>query len=305
MKILITGSSGMIGQHLAIEMRNVGHMVAGMDIKEGPGQDASDPRQVRTMIDSTRADLVVHLAGRSGVGEDDVLQTIKDNAGMTAVVAQAAGELGVRLAIASSAGVYGNNGTKVCDEISGPWSLPQNVNALSRLWSEKACELYAPDGFTALRFSMIYGPGLAIGRGRSALVNMMWQAKHGLPMPVHIGAERSWCWVGDAVRGARLAIEKGEGPYNIGRDDDGVSMERIAQLSCVIVGGDPELVEMVPLPARQAAVKRPSSARLRRLGWTPTMSLYDGMAETYETWVRHLDKSGAYVDQDVEEPVTA
>jgi nucleoside-diphosphate-sugar epimerase len=150
---------------------------------------------------------------------------------------------------------------------------------------------------------MPYGPGLPAGRGRAAIINMLWQAKYGMPMPVHIGAERSWCWIGDTVVGARLAIEKGEGPYNIGRDDDPTSMERVAQLACIIAGGDQELVEMVAAPERQTVVKRLSTARIRKLGWTPRVSLYDGMEETYQQWVAHLDKNGAYKAPKAPKPV--
>lgn len=299
MKILITGDNGFLGTHLSAEMRSVGHTVTGMDIKSGPGMDAADPRAVRAALDSTRADLVIHLAAKTGIGEDDVLQMTRDNAGMTAVVAQAAGELGVRMAYASSGGIYGNNGTKTCEELTGPWTLPQNIYALSKYWGEKACELYAPDGLTILRFSMPYGPGAQAGRGKSALINMLWQAYNGLTIPVHIGAERSWCWVGDAMRAARIAVEKGEGPYNICRDDDPVAAERLAQLACIITGADPELVQMVPLPPRQAAYKRLSSARIRRLGWEPQVSLYDGMVDTFESWVKNLDASGTYSDDAV------
>lgn len=298
MRILITGSSGFIGTHLSRELRSVGHTVTGMDYKDGPGQDASDFRAVRSLLESSRAEVIVHLAAKVGrlFGEDDVMETIRDNAGMTAVVAQAAGELGVRMVYASTSEVYGDNGPALCQEIDGPWSLPHNIYGLSKLWGEDACKLYAPDGFTALRFSMPYGPGLPAGRGRAAIINMLWQAKNGMPIPVHIGAERSWCWIGDTVVGARIAIERGEGAYNIGRDDDPVSMERIAQLACIIAGGDQNLVEMIAAPQRQTVVKRLSTARIRKLGWSPQTALYDGMLETFESWVRHLDESGAYVD---------
>jgi UDP-glucose 4-epimerase len=267
-----------------------------MDTKDGPGRDASDSTAGRSMLEKSRAEVVVHLAAKVGrlFGEDDVMETIKDNAGMTAVVAQEAGKAGVRMVYASTSEVYGDNGIALCDEINGPWSLPHNIYGLSKLWGEEVCKLYAPEGFTALRFSMPYGPGLPAGRGRAAIINMLWQAKNGMPIPVHIGAERSWCWIGDTVVGARLAIEKGEGAYNIGRDDDPTSMERVAQLACIIAGGDQGLVEMVPAPERQTVVKRLSTARIRSLGWTPRMSLYDGMEETYQTWVISLDANGAY-----------
>jgi dTDP-D-glucose 4,6-dehydratase len=37
---------------------------------------------------------------------------------------------------------------------------------------------------------------------------MLWQAYHGMPLTVHEGAERSWCWIGDTVRALRMIIEQ-------------------------------------------------------------------------------------------------
>jgi nucleoside-diphosphate-sugar epimerase len=81
----------------------------------------------------------------------------------------------------------------------------------------------------------------------------------------------------------------------VGRDDDSVAMERIAQLACVIAGGEADQIEMIPAPPRQTVVKRLATERIQRLGWHPQVSLYDGMVTTYESWVRHLDKNGVYV----------
>lgn len=304
MRILITGSSGFIGAHLARELRSAGHTVLDMDIAEGPGNDASDPRAIRVALDSSHAEVVVHLAARgSHLGnEDEVIQTVRDNAGMAAVVAQAAGEFGIRMVCGSSAAVYGDNGTRVCHEINGPWETPSSIFGLSKLWSEQACALYVSN-FAALRFSAPYGPGSR----NSALVNMLWQAENRETIPVHIGADRSWCWIGDVVRACRLVIEHGEGPYNIGRDDDSVSMERVAQLACVITGADAELITMVPTSSRQILSQRVDTERLRRLSFVPQMSLYDGMVDTYENWVKGLNskaEQSATETEVVDEPVT-
>lgn len=303
MKIVVTGSDGFIGSHLCRELRNVGHIVTGMDIKNGAAFNASDPRNLERIFSEARPDVVVHLAAQVGrlFGEDDVMQTVRDNAGMTALVAQMAAGFEARMVYASTSEVYGDNGNATCHEIDGPWTPPHNLYGLSKLWGEQVCRLYAPKGFTALRFSMPFGPGLPAGRGRAAIINLLWQAKHGMPMPVHDGAERSWCWIGDTVKGARLAIEQGSGPYNVGRSDNAETMLQVAWMACDLTGASRDLIEIVQAPANQTVVKRLSMSRVSRLGWKPEVELLEGMQTTLSTWVDHLDEEGNFVAPDMVE----
>lgn len=295
MRILVTGSEGFIGSHLTRELRDHGHHVVGVDIKRDPlTQDVRDPKKIGAALIEHEPDVCVHLAARVGrlFGEDDLAETIADNAAMTAVVARACGDMGVRVVYASTSEVYGDNGDAVCDEHDGPFSLPHNLYGLSKLWGEQACRLYAPDRLTTLRFSMPYGPGLPAGVGRAAIVNMLWQALHGEPIPVHRGAERSWCWIGDTVAAARLAIEADGGVFNVGRDDDAVPMGVVADMACQLAGASLDLVRVVDPPARQTVVKRLATDRVRALGWWPRVELGEGMERTLE-WVRTLGPDGA------------
>ena len=160
---------------------------------------------------------------------------------------------GVRLScdqdglLASTSEVYGDNGTAVCDEYAGPSLTPPTTCTESRKgFGEKICEHYCPKDLTILRFSMPYGPGLPAGRGRAAIINMLHQAVHRKQIPVHQGAERSWCYVTDTVRALRLAItEATPGVFNIGRDDAAVSMLTVAKIACEITGAPLNLIEEV------------------------------------------------------------
>jgi UDP-glucose 4-epimerase len=117
-----------------------------------------------------------------------------------------------------------------------------------------------------------------------------------LPITVHRGAERSWCWVQDTVAGIVLAIEAGGGgAWNVGRDDAPVSMLSLAEQCCELTGADPdELIEMVDPPARQTVVKRLSTSKLRGIGWEPKVELSEGLPRVLE-WVRRFDREGNYV----------
>lgn len=298
MRILVTGSHGFIGTWLVRELIMAGHKLGSCDFKVGgPGGpfDLRVPGVATDVIEAARPEVVVHLAAKVGrlFGEDNPAETIIDNAGMTALVAQATGLFGARFVYASTSEIYGDNGAAECEEENGPFTLPHNVYGLSKGWGEDVAELYAPEGLTFLRFSMPYGPGLPAGRGRAAIINMLWQAKRNAPMPVHRGAERSWCWIGDTVRAARLAIEEGEGAYNVGRDDDGVTMAEVARMACEIYDRDPdELIEFVDAPGNQTVVKRLATKRIGALGWRPEMPLEMGMDITAREWVDHLEPDG-------------
>jgi dTDP-glucose 4,6-dehydratase len=294
-KILVTGGAGFIGQHLCFELEQAGHEVIVLDLKLSRWHDLRFPEIVETNFrEHSNADLCIHLAAKVGrlFGEDDPMETITDNVGMTALVAQACGHHEIRLAYASTSEVYGDNGTLVCDEYDGPFSLPHNVYGISKGFGEKLCEHYAPEGLTIFRFSMPYGPGLPAGRGRAAIINMLHQALHGKQIPVHRGAERSWCYVTDTVRATRLVLEKtAGGTFNVGRDDDSRSMTSVALAACSLTGANVNLIKEIEPPAMQTVVKRLATTRIRALGWEPEVNLEDGMRRTLE-WVGTLTETG-------------
>jgi nucleoside-diphosphate-sugar epimerase len=295
MKVLVTGAAGFIGGHLCRELTHAGHTVDGADIRcdlsalQGMrklyDRDLRDPFNVDSVLDYAEPDVVVHLAAQVGrlFGEDDLMHTITDNVGMTALVARGCGERGIRLMYASTSEIYGDNGDTLCDEDDGPFTLPHNLYGVSKGFGEDVCQLYAPDGLTIMRFSMPYGPGLPAGRGRAALINFLYGALHELPLTVHRGSERSWCWIGDTVRAVRLLLEQTDGgAFNIGRDDNAVPMRRVAEMACDLVGASHGLIEEVEAPGRQTVVKRLATQKIRDLGWSADVSLEEGMARTLE-----------------------
>lgn len=308
MKVLITGASGFIGGHLANELSNHGHEVVGLDIVRGKAPEAwrdhavwcdvSVPGQFSDHLDYFRPDAVAHLAAQVGRerGEDDLYRTVAWNAAGTTMVAHACGTRGVPVLYTSSSEVYGDLGIQVAHEY-GQKNLPHNLYGLSKRWGEEALELYAPDRLMIARLSMPYGPGAPPGRGRRAMDNFLWQANHSMPITVHRGAERSWCWVGDTVRALRYMLEAGErGIWNVGRDDDPRSMYELAWMACDIAGRSPSeasvLVQEVDPPSMQTVVKRLSTGQLREdFGWEPTVELEDGMRHLWE-WIRRFDREG-------------
>lgn len=294
MKILVTGARGFIGSYLCKELNENGHLAIPTDLPV----DLTVPGIADMLLRNYKPKIVIHLAAQVGrvLSEDDVVHTIKANAVMTTLVAKACANNGARLVYVSTSEAYGDQGLVTATEADTP-VLPYNLYGLSKRWGEEVSELYAPEGLQILRLSMPYGPGLLAGRGKAAIVNILYQALHRKPIIVHKYSERAWCYITDDVRGIRMVVQNGHyqsdklhknsGIYNVGRDDNRLPMERVAEMACHMTGCPKSLIQMVDAPPNQTVVKRLSMNKLRRLGWEPKVELKEGMLRTLE-FVRTL-----------------
>lgn len=296
--VLVTGAHGFIGTNMVAELAGNGYTVVAVDKGDG---DLTDPAEAYRLIGDHEPATVIHFAAQVGrqFCEDNPTNAILSNVVATLNVARACAWIGCDMIHTSTSEVYGDRSTEVCHEIMPFTGVPTGVYALTKRQSEDVARAYGPRGLKILRPSMPYGPGAPPGRGRRALDNFLWQAHHGMPIQVHRGAARSWCWIQDVTRGIRLIMERGDpGPYNVGRDDVEVSMLELARMACDIAGAPHDLIVEVDAPPRQTVVKRLSTDRLRSLGWTPEVELAEGMAEVFQ-WVRRFDREGRLVSDAV------
>jgi nucleoside-diphosphate-sugar epimerase len=272
---------------LTAELESRGHTWHGIDWVESPSLDLSIPhffeRVLRSAHSQQPIDAVIHLAAQPGrvFGEEDRAKTIKLNAGMTAEVARACGELGVRLIYTSTSEVYGYKPGKA---LEGTACYPKNLYGLTKLWGEQLAQLYAPERLLVIRPTMPYGPGMEVGHGRAALPTFIWYAIKRHPIKVHAHAKRSWCYIDDLIRGFADLIEKTwtGGIYNVGRDNDLRSMTEIAVMACELAGAPTSLIEYADPDPTITLVKDLSVDKLRRLGFRPQVNLEEGMGRTYE-----------------------
>ncbi|MFW2380523.1 MAG: UDP-glucose 4-epimerase GalE [Acidimicrobiales bacterium] len=138
MKVLVTGATGYLGSHTALELLHAGHRVIGVD--DLSASDISVKKSVETLADRTMGfvrldlrdrvavddllaghcfDAVIHFAGRKFVAESmiDPLRYFDRNVVASAVLFRAAQRYGVpRLVLSSSCTVYGQPGTVPVDE---------------------------------------------------------------------------------------------------------------------------------------------------------------------------------------------
>jgi nucleoside-diphosphate-sugar epimerase len=279
MNVLVTGASGFVGRALVDELRHGDGAYEVHPLGRSDG-DLAEDGVAEAAVAEAQPDVVVHAAARIGVVrcEEEPELALRSNVLATAQVARAAAEHGARLAYVSTSDVYG---TAVADEETP--AAPASLYALTKWWGEEVTRHYAPAGLSVLRLHNPYGEGVDPGQGKGALPTMLWQAERREPIPAFAGEARSWCWIGDAVRGIRLVLEHGgEGIFNVGSDAEPVSLTDAARIACHLTGAPQDLIQEVePPPGR--VTPRVSVERLRALGWRAQVGLDEGMRLVLES----------------------
>jgi len=142
MKILVTGSAGMLAAEVIASLTSQGHKVIATDIhqrfKEIFVLDIGHKSAVEAMVETHRPDYVFHLAAETNV---DLCQQKPDhafrvNALGTENVVYACLKLGVKLLYISTAGVFYGDKKEPYTEFDTP--RPRNIYGESKLQGERA-----------------------------------------------------------------------------------------------------------------------------------------------------------------------
>jgi UDP-glucose 4-epimerase len=170
-KILVTGSSGMIGTHLSVRLRELGYEVVGADRRPNrwrPELDAAtvdvDLRDLGAVMERLPgdADLVIHLAANARVHNLVIDPTLAhDNITTAFNMLEYCRRRGVkRFMFASSREVYGNSDQVVHREDDTKLIHCESAYSASKMTGEAMCWAYRRCyGIDAIvfRFSNVYG----------------------------------------------------------------------------------------------------------------------------------------------------
>ena len=156
MKILVTGSSGFLGSHVADALSDMGHEVTLFDIRKSPYIRGDQKMIVGDILDQQclnkavkDQDVVYHFAGIADIDECAIkpVETAKYNILGTVQLLEACRTVGIkRFVFASSAYVYSATG-----------SFYAASKQACELFIERFSELYGFK-YTCLRYGSLYGP---------------------------------------------------------------------------------------------------------------------------------------------------
>ncbi|SDC06686.1 Nucleoside-diphosphate-sugar epimerase [Sphingomonas sp. YR710] len=163
-KVLVTGSSGFIGQHLMRELGAKGYDAAGVSTQQSADSiyecDIAQFEQIDAVVDNFRPDVVIHTAGIAAVTAADVLRYYSVNVIGTENLLEALRRTGAqtRLLFLSTAGVYGNRDAEFLSEALAP--QPVSHYGFSKFSCERLVENYIDEVvYTTIRPFNIIGPG--------------------------------------------------------------------------------------------------------------------------------------------------
>ncbi len=169
MKILVTGSAGMLGSALVPALVEDGHTVVTTDIELsdrrpwGPAGpilehlDVRDPDDVVTALERHRPEFVAHLAAETSleVSETEPDHAMLTNAIGTKNVALAVRRAGIGMAYISTAGIFDGLKQGFYDEFDDP--NPINVYGASKLQGERIVEQIVPEHYIVRAGWMVGG----------------------------------------------------------------------------------------------------------------------------------------------------
>ena len=225
-RILVTGIEGFAGGHLARHLADARHTIIGLhwaDARPGlPTElhrgDICDFDATRSLLESTRPDGIIHLAGISSVAlsESHQMATYEVNALGTLKLLEAVRQLQLkcRIVLISSADVYGrsNIGRPLNEDLP---SLPLSPYALSKHMTAEAGRFYhrafGLDVVIIRPFSHT-GPGQTTTFVFPKVANAIAQTERGAREPViemgDLQIRRDYTDVRDVVRAYLLALER-------------------------------------------------------------------------------------------------
>ena len=199
MRILVTGSEGLIGSEVAAALERAGHGARRMDIRVPEGAEGRASILDAGALDRLAAgcDGIIHLAAISRVvhGELDPDLCNRTNIDGTARVIEAAGRSGAWLLFSSSREVYGEPLTLPVDESHPLMSI--NTYGATKVAGEALCRAFSREtGIETriLRIANAFGPR-DIGR---VIPSWIEQARAGNDLTVYGGDQiLDFIWVAD------------------------------------------------------------------------------------------------------------
>lgn len=302
MRILITGSAGFLGSHLCDRLLQQGHHVVGIDNyltgrAENLTQAFAHPafefknHDVVTPFGG-EFDQIYHLASPASppMYQRNPVETAKINFIGTLNAMELAKRTGARILLTSTSEVYGDPEVHPQPEgyfgnvnQTGPRACYDEGKRIAETLAFDYHRQYGVD-IRVVRIFNTYGPRMHNGDGR-VVSQFIADAFAGRDIAVFGTGQqtRSFCFHADLVAGLdkMMNVDGLTGPINLGNPEE-ISIFDFAELVIELTGSSSRIVTR-SLPIDDPKQRRPDISLAKRLlGWTPGVSLREGLLETIE-----------------------
>lgn len=312
-RVVITGGAGFVGSHLCEALLARGDEVVCIDnfsTSDGSSLASLDALPGFTFVQGDvsedilvegKVDVVAHLASPASPPEYMrlPLETLAVGSRGTEACLKLAKRNGARFLLASTSEIYGD--PLVHPQLETYWGNvssigPRSVYDEAKRFGEAltmAYSRYESVNVGIVRIFNTYGPRLRQGDGR-VVSNFVCQALSGVPLTIYGDGlqTRSFCYVDDLVTGLLAMIDQRDfvGPVNIGNPQE-ITVSELARRVLDTTGSTSEVIYS-PAPEQDPARRQPDITLAgEKLGWSPRVSLEDGLERTVDWFREQMSQS--------------
>lgn len=300
--IYIAGHRGLVGGAMVryFESRGQPNII----VRSRQGLDLRDSDAVREFFSSTRPEAVVMAAAKVGgiqANNNFPVEFLLENLQIQNNIIAASFEAGVKkLLFLGSSCIYPRLAPQPIREdslLSGPLESTNKPYAIAKIAGIELCQAYSREygaNFISAMPTNLYGPGdnfdLDSSHVLPALIRKAHEAKiNNQPAFTVWGSgspRREFLYVDDLADALAFLLENYDSPevINVGCGKD-VTIRGLAEIVSEVVGFKGELI-FDPSKPDGTPRKLLDTSRLEKLGWTPRVSLRDGIEQTYQWYLR-------------------
>lgn len=311
-KIFIAGHRGMVGSAVTRLLRSEGF--TNLLTRDRAQVDLANTSAVEEFFGKEKPGVVIFAAAKVGgikANNDFPVEFLLENLRLQNNVLAAAHATGVRkLLFLGSSCIYPRQASQPIPEsalLTGPLEPTNEAYAVAKIAGIKLCQAYAREygaNFISPMPTNLYGPNdnfnLETSHALAALLRKAHEAKvSGARKLVVWGSgepRREFLHVDDLAAACLFLLEKYDSPeiINVGCGED-LSIRELAGLICDVIGFDGDLTWDTTKPDG-APRKLLDVTKLNQLGWRPRISLREGIARTYDWFLKNFnrEKSGSH-----------
>jgi GDP-L-fucose synthase len=300
-KIFVAGHRGMVGSALIRRLESEGF--SNLLVRDRSKLDLRDESPVAKFFAEEKPAIVVLAAAKVGgikANNDFPVEFLLENLRIQNNIIHSAYESSVRkLLFLGSSCIYPKFAPQPIPEtalLDGPLEPTNEAYAIAKIAGIKLCQAFSREygaNFISAMPTNVYGPNdnfdLETSHVLAALLRKAHEAKMRNDRKLIVWGtgkpRREFLHVDDLASACLLLLEKYDSPeiINVGCGED-VSIRELAELICDVVGFGGELAWDTTKPDGTPR-KLLDSNKLRALGWKATITLHDGVTQTYQ-WFR-------------------